>query len=530
MQRRIALVMGALAVLAAAARPVAAAPAAPGSTAAPLRSAVPANAVGLALADVSTAGLAATLDAGGAEEHDLVVSNHTSDLRLTIRLTATDATGKLGEGAASWLSFGDDAVQLDPRAATTVPMTIAVPNNTPPGAVLAHVNAAIETAVAAVDGSPREGTARRSLPVSITVRGTPTAQIAIADVHRVDDGPRHQLAVVLRNYGVEGTQVKGTVRVLGGRPQTLKFDATLVPSRDTTLTLPWDPPAKDQPAELAIEVAYGRGDVATWSSTLGGPPVTLTPTTLTDTATVDETAGSGPGDATVTLTAAKPWWKKGAAPILLVLAVALAAAWFVVEMRRSGRRAPEMVLPHPYLMAPPGWAPGPNDATVELAKQLVALTEVIVRLATGTGSGSGTGSGTGGGTGGAPAPPARARSPGDLAPADLAPAEPAQAPAPDPTAVVASGTGPPPSAPPEPVSPGGAEVAATGAARADPASGSGAAEEVMRRLVELDRNRRRLRKWMDEEPAQLAYTWLPAEELARRLAEAQHPPAPAPPD
>ena len=44
----------------------------------------------------SRSGLAVTLDAGATEDHDLVISNHTADLRLTIKLTATDATGNLG--------------------------------------------------------------------------------------------------------------------------------------------------------------------------------------------------------------------------------------------------------------------------------------------------------------------------------------------------------------------------------------------------------------------------------------------------
>ena len=175
------------------------------------------------LAQVAGSGLAVTLDPGGSEEHDLVVSNHTANLRLTIKLTATDATGNLGTAAASWLAFGDDAVQLDPHAATTVPMTIAVPHDTQPGSALAHVTATVESAVAAADGSPVAGTATQTFPVSISVRGTPTAQIAIADVHRDDQGSRHHLAIVLRNFGAQGAHVSGHARVAGDHPQTLPF-------------------------------------------------------------------------------------------------------------------------------------------------------------------------------------------------------------------------------------------------------------------------------------------------------------------
>ena len=44
------------------------------------------DAVGLSLSQIAGGGLAVTLDPGASEEHDLVVSNHTANLRLTIKL------------------------------------------------------------------------------------------------------------------------------------------------------------------------------------------------------------------------------------------------------------------------------------------------------------------------------------------------------------------------------------------------------------------------------------------------------------
>ncbi len=152
---------------------------------------MPRDALGLSPAQVAGSGLAVTLDAGASQEHDLVLSNHTANLRLTVKLTATDATGNPGVAAASWIAFGDDAIQLDPHVATTVPMTVAVPHDTQPGSALAHVTATVESAVMAADGTPVSGTASDTFPVSIVVSGTPTAQIAIADVHRDDQGSRH---------------------------------------------------------------------------------------------------------------------------------------------------------------------------------------------------------------------------------------------------------------------------------------------------------------------------------------------------
>ena len=94
MKRIIALLVGVAAVFVVAARPVAAVPGAPDI--ATSSTTVPADAIGLTLSQVAGSGLAVTLDPGASEEHDLVVSNHTADLRLTIKITATDATGSLG--------------------------------------------------------------------------------------------------------------------------------------------------------------------------------------------------------------------------------------------------------------------------------------------------------------------------------------------------------------------------------------------------------------------------------------------------
>ena len=134
MRRSIALLVSATAVLLAASSAVAPAASASGArlTRAETAPAVPTDAVGIAPAEAPT--LALNLDAGASEEHDVVVSNRTSNLRLTVRLAATDATGASGTGAGMWLAFGTNVVELDPHASLTIPMTIAVPHDTQPGA------------------------------------------------------------------------------------------------------------------------------------------------------------------------------------------------------------------------------------------------------------------------------------------------------------------------------------------------------------------------------------------------------------
>ncbi len=506
--------MGALGVLVAALGLIAAAPDAqaipPITVAQPTPAGVPADAVGLSIAQVNSPGLAVTLDAGASEEHDLVVSNHTPDLRITVELTATDATGNVGAAAASWVAFADDAVQLDPHQATTVPMTIAVPHDTQPGPALAHVLATVTGAVAVGDGTTRAGTPHVSFPLSITVQGQATAQIAIADVHRIDNGSDHNLALVLRNYGNVGAQVTGHVRVAGDTPQTLPFATNLPPSRDTTLDIPWKAPPQDTPIDLSVDVEYGAGNTASWSSTLGGKPTSFstTPTTIQTTDTEANTGGSSNTSSTPA-GSKKPWWQGGLVPVLIVIGLILAAVWFVFEFRNSKKRGNEIAIPQPFFMAPPGWTPGNNDATVELAKQLVRLTEIIVGLATNSD---------------AVEPSARARSPGTAssaarpegpdtsgALADVEPdtvvqarAGPADVPPPEPTQPMSirnrSASPPPPSDEPrpEPVAPARAPEPEP-VAEPEPAPDPNAA--LVARLLELDHERRRLRAWMDNEEA-----------------------------
>ncbi len=482
MKRRIALAVGALAVLVVAARPVAAAPGAP--PAAPTSEApgsVPADAVGVAIASVSTNGLAVTLDAGASEEHDLVISNHTADLRLSVKLSATDASGNIGAGAASWIAFGDDVVQLEPHAAATVPMTVAIPHDTQPAPALAHVVATVETASSAADGSPRNGTARATFPVAITVRGTPTATIAIADVHRDDD--RKAVAVVLRNYGNQGANVSGTIRVTGDKPQTLHFSANLAPTRDTTVDVPWNVPDKNKPVDVAVDVNYPGGNVASWSSTLGGAPLKLDPSpsqssnsdNSTATTVADTTSDSNNASL---VSVSKPWYKQSWFPPLVVIAILAAAGWFVFETKRAGQREREMPASPPFVIA----GGGDGGAAAELAKQLVRLTEIIVELSTNR-AGDGT--------------PARARSPAEARagpdpPGDRGARHDLARPAP-----VTPGAEARPETVDEPV-----------AEPPDPAAA------MLARLYELDAERRRFRQWMDEEDGD-GGLWPPDVDLRR---------------
>lgn len=514
MRRILALLVGAAAVFVVAAQPVAADPGAP-QTAAPSNTvpaaSVPADAVGVTLAQVSGSGLAVTLDPGASEPHDLVISNHTADLRLTVKITATDATGNLGAGPASWISFGDDAIQLEPHAATTVPMTVAVPHDTQPASALAHVNVAVESAVSAADGSPVAGTAQQTFPVSIVVRGTPSAQIAIADVHRVDQGSKHQLALVLRNFGAEGAQVSGHVRVAGEKSQTLPFHAQLAAGRDTTVNVDWDAPPSGDASDIAVDLEYGAGNVASWSSRLGGAPTDLSPPTSAGPAPTTPIASDSSASTSASVGPAKPWWKQPIVTVLAILALLGAALWFGFEMRASSRRR-EWNPAYGRAPVPPGWSPGPSEESIDLAKQLVRLTEVVVQLVSSHRDGlHGDGLEITGER-------ARARSP-DVEPVDAPPRPRTESFESDELRFARAGPGPPddglPGQPPLPFSepePLESSRSASLTAGASPRPETIDAPEpvvaepdphaaMMARVVELDRERRRLREWMDAEEA-----------------------------
>jgi len=494
MKRLIALVGSVLAFFVAAAGPVAAAPSAPSSTVAASSAAngsVPPSALGLGIANLKDNNLAVSLDPGGSQQYDVVLSNHSSNLRLSVRLTATDAGGALGAGAAQWLSFGSDVVSLDPGAVVTVPMTVAIPHATPPESVLAHLVASVETATAAADGSPRTGTAKQTMPVSISVQGSPTAQIAIADVHRNDQGGTHQLALVLRNFSDQDVLVNGTVKVLTTTPQNLRFKQSLAPERDTTLLLDWNAPPEGTGVDVAVDAHYGASDVATWSSTLGGPPTTLVPN---QTGLDSSTGTTVPGDtsqATNTARASvpgKPWYDGKLIPFLIVLALLAAGAWFFWEFRRSKERVSDPNYGQPFFMVGNAGSP---DATAELAKQLVRLTEIIVELTTNRTADPGAARAPNApvvwkDARAGPAPPG-AGSPPDSDPAlreSITP-RPDDAVTTDPAMTFRSAALPP-------------DVSARPEPEPEPDPEPDPQAEIMKRLVALDEDRKRLRAWMDE--------------------------------
>ncbi len=383
MRRWIALGFGALSVVVALARPVAAVgaptPAAPSTTAGGA-AAVPADAVGISFPTDKGASdrLDVALDAGASQQQAMVVANHTADLRLTVRLTATDATGAPGAGPAGWLAFGESLLVIEPGATVTVPLTVAVPHDTQPGPELAHVVASVDAATAASDGSPRAGSASSSVAVALTVNGAPSAQLAIVDVHRADSHGRHALAIQFRNFGDRSAHVDGHVRVAGDKPQTLSFHADLPARSDTAVMVPWDAPSASVATDVEVDADYG-GNTASWSSSLGGSPVTVVTSPSAGTNATPTTAAASVTEAPTVGRATGAGWSRLLAPLVVVLVLVASAVWFALELTRSRRRRipTRAVLTVGDLSS---YTPVGAEQSSEFARQLAALADAITGL------------------------------------------------------------------------------------------------------------------------------------------------------
>ncbi|HET9728192.1 MAG TPA: hypothetical protein VFR41_02165 [Acidimicrobiia bacterium] len=438
----------------------------------------------LSLQPDNASNLAVQLDAGATRQATLLVQNHSTTARLTVRLSATDAIGNPDAGPGGWLAFGDEVLQIEPGSSARVSLAVAVPHDTQPSTVLAHVVARVESAVNATSGAKTTVQAQATLPVEITVNGAPTAQLAIIDVHRIDQKSAHQLAVVVRNFGDQSAAVDATMKVITGRPQTLHFHAEVGARRDSTVLVPWDAAPTDVATEIEVDMRYAGGDIASWSSSIGTPPTTVAAPSTDVTTPVSTQSSDVPATIAGTSTS-KPWYKGPLLVVFVVLLLVAAAVWFFFELRRSSRRrrdAPALPMGLPFVMAP-GWNGGSDNASSELAKQLVALTEIIVKLTTHDEEIIDIATRH-----------ARARSPGARAPAWFARA------GPPPTVedAAAETVAPTSSHPIERDEPSrSASEPPSASARPEDAPVVDPRAEAIQRLMELDRERRQLRKWMD---------------------------------
>jgi hypothetical protein len=277
-------------------------------------------------------------------------------------------------------------------------------------------------------------------------------------------------------------------------------------------------------SDVAVDLEYGGGNVASWSSRLGGAPTDLSaPTSSAPTPSTTPVAAAA-SPTTAAAPASKPWWKQPFVTALAILVLMGAGLWFGFEMRASRRRR-LWVVPEAGRQGPPGWGAAPGDASIELAKQLVRLTEIIVQLATvhpgehGIADDRARARSPDAEAAPAPASPGRDRFEGEelryarAGPAPPEPARPAETPVSgaEQSEVVRSASPTPgdvarstPRDEPGGDEPGNDEPGNDEPGNDEPGNDEPVGDDtadprpaMMARLMDLDRQRRRLRDWMD---------------------------------
>jgi hypothetical protein len=408
MRRRLrtfpAIVVGALALVSTTAPEpaIAAGPATPGPpVAAAKHNAAPSNTqtgglLEVTAGDARTSGGAprvdVTVDPGASTSGSFVVVNRSADLVLTVGFSAVDATALPGGtfryasstppgSPATWLTLSDVVATVQPGARLPVSLTITPPANTAPGTVIAGVVVDVHDAVRAADQSAVHADATVTVPVSITVKGAPTAVVSITDVRVVDTQGRTDLAITFQNGGATPNTMAGRVQARGPRPDTETFSASVPPLRQTTVQVPFAMAANATAVPISVVATDTGGDQATWTGTVGAA----------DTPTVSSARTKGPSVAPVRRTptgiGADVLARLGV--ILIVCVFAAAAVWFGAELRRNrrARRARTRPVLIPAASGTSAVADtavavpiSANDPMGAVAAQLGALVDAIDRL------------------------------------------------------------------------------------------------------------------------------------------------------
>jgi len=386
-------------------------------------------------ANVDAPRVSVALDPGSSSSRTFVVTNHSSDLRLTVEFSAVDASTSASgavkyassassDGPASWVTLSDLMATIEPGASERVSLTVEPPANALPGSVIAGVVASIDHAARADDGSAVAVHASVSLPVAIKINGAPTALVSISDVSAVKDHGKVYLDITFENAGGTANTMVGQVDVTGGRTYSVR--TPVAPLKQTQVRVPFAMPNGAKTASVSVATQDAAGDQADWSGSVGFETPTASPA-----APGQQPSGGRP--ATVSPSGARSLPRPALA--LTVLVFAAAAIWFAAELRRNRSRRRSLPPVPTTAAAYAAYAPVVADPLVAVVSQLGALVEAVDRLVTGIG--------------GAPAPAevATSTSTSDAA-APTAPTAPTPPPVPTPTATAPAATPAPAPAPP----------------------------------------------------------------------------------
>jgi hypothetical protein len=341
---------------------------------------VPAGALTMRVAGASVGvrAIDVEIDPGKSATRRVVVVNHSADLRLTTHLGPVAVGPTEGSTGAqpSWVTLSDVVETLEPGASASVTARILVPANAVPGAVVVNLVARVERAVRVSDGSPVPGTPSASVPIRMTVKGAPTAQVSIVGVQSVNEQGQDYLAIEFQNVGATAIVMHGRARVATSPPVTYAVDARVGPLTSTVARVAWVKPAGSKGITVSVDTVNARGDQAAWNGTVAA----TTPTTV---AVVHGSAAAA--------SASTPVDKRDPFLLGVLATVALAVLWFAYEMVRAlvRRRKRRRLLKLAGLIAggreqEPGPAPAPVAANADqigaVAAQIGALVGAIENL------------------------------------------------------------------------------------------------------------------------------------------------------
>jgi hypothetical protein len=297
--------------------------------------------------DDSSTGFGIILDPGHSSVQTLVVTNTTTDRRLTIRVQPVDAsrrsdgihyTNKATEdGAASWLSVASNVVVLDPGATENIAFTATAAEDAPAGDTsLAGMQVFAEKAQAVGGGEASlSDLATLNVPIARTIAGDPKPQLAVTEVRAVHKNGGTSLSIKLYNSGAVETRASGTVKTPGNAVHR-KLEVTVPARKDITTLVPWTSIDTARGADVVVDLRYGNDDVASWAGNVGPAPGSTPVAASTGEIQDNPVGGTNP--------TSTPRGGSGISlsdlflALLIVAIIVAAGAWFVVELR--GGRAP----------------------------------------------------------------------------------------------------------------------------------------------------------------------------------------------
>ncbi|MCU1430551.1 MAG: hypothetical protein JWL83_4551, partial [Actinomycetia bacterium] len=400
MRRRIvALLFGALAALAMSVVPAGAATPPSGARAPTGNSGPSAPAIGADVLTVAPApgastapggGFAMTLDAGASKNQALVVTNHSTDRRLTVRIVPVDAT-RVGNdthfsdhasdtGAGSWIAASIGEVVIEPNSNAIVPLTIAVPDAAAAGdqrfaglQVFAVRADSTANAAPVLDHLPSV-----SVPIGITIAGNAAAQLAVTHVQAALQHNRAFLQITLQNSGALAADASGSVKaVVTGSEQAI--NVIVAAHKTRTVTVDWAAFGTAPSSDVDIELAYGDNN-ASWIGTVAAPDGLKT----TATSAPNGSPSLTPAATSAPKSSGLKHWLSLIAIVLVALLMLGAGGFLVRELMRptqsvSGTRFPLDIgsLPPLHVMMDPAH----TDVLNALVAQVAVLAAVIERLA-----------------------------------------------------------------------------------------------------------------------------------------------------